>query len=1047
MITFAIHYLEPGTADTWEKVLPLYPFTYAELLDERLDEATVTVFSRVPCFKCMTVFRVTISETGEADTVTYYSLGNDNSPEYIPGSGLYKHSLCLIEYTKTLEGILCQTLTFTNDLGRLYLDEARAIYPTDIDDGEWPAYTTIDDILSSGEYNPDTMHPPTFASVLNGGTPLYIPSLNEMASFFKAYENVVEPSYSPWRVVSETYDRGTQVTASIHINNNGVNTVISSLVKGATITPRGYVTVKYKIVLRPIEDLTGYANDRVMYFGWSLVAATNQYPLRKWTITDVTNRCLELAEPLYGTETPRFMMDAEDAARYANVLAPEFSMTACTLREQLKIIGGYIHAEPRLVWPNVIKFVPIAQQRRAMVDVWNVPYTYRENSIGINEYCTSLRSTASNLVQSLPYGAGTMYEPARGVGEGAYRSMRSEIAYVRITEENAIIATQYPIYQIEDLRVGIDGNLTPVPVKKYVFEQTEYAANLSDTHGEFPKSKAYAIYYTQGQKNIKGMFFRAEEPPSIFIPDAFKKKFSISRILARCTSEKTLQEIENLLVENPQWLIAQVVYRPIYPALLSHGKPLYDSDAPKFEKIYQQGENLLESLYFGENLKGAAARLGNVQEQRTYILPRLSAVPSLSETIGGMSISGIKTEILSSYVRTTVELTKDYNRISEYVGIDSQKRVYEVSEKNAYDRSVLLRAFIVVGGKELTSDASPFSLDLDTVALLFGEHVATADAVSNCLVQGYDANDGPLNKIYLPVVASAIGNAMLFSFAYKDNYSAGAASVYTELENNTHGYFSQDIPYGDFFGRIHSVHFSLSSSPAVFSESVNPKFAMPNGSYASHRSKGDLIMDANARYLVRKDNRERLSFNLEIEYRSAASEIVVGSALAYLCGLVNGEYRQNVGAPRLYVLKNASVFNDLGISKLTREILTLPEQSDDNFFVYKGITDEDDPTATPGDFYIERNTDENNRCTSFSVKMFGNLPVFDNYGETVYGWIIATPVTETEQTVSDDSGGTYTETVYKGGDVLLMSTKNYTSAQGSNPPDIFENCKFVFKNK
>jgi hypothetical protein len=421
---------------------------------------------------------------------------------------------------------------------------------------------------------------------------------------------------------------------SVIINGETVNTLFfEERDNVVSLSRSGNIIIRYRLVFHPSSVIeTSSTYDEQAYFEWNITSVPNIYPLQDWTITDVTNRCLDLAEPLYGDEKPRFVLDPEDAEKYANVLSPEFTMTACTLREQLKVIGGYIHAEPRLVWPNVIKFVPISQQGRALVDAYNVPYTYRENSININEYCTSLRSNAANLVQSLAYGVGTMSDPATGTEQSSYRSVRTETVYARIVEGNAVIATQYPIYSIEDVHVGIDDFLTPVSVKNFVFEETEYAANLKDTYDVFPLSKAYAIYYTRGQKNIKGMYYKAEQTPSIFVPDAFKNKYSISLILSNCTEEKTLAQIDNELVSHPQWLIAQVTYRPIYPALLSHSKPTFDANAPAFEKIYQQSENLLESLYFGENIKGVAARLGNVQEQRTYVLSRLGEIPRLSET-------------------------------------------------------------------------------------------------------------------------------------------------------------------------------------------------------------------------------------------------------------------------------------------------------------------------------------------------------------------------------------------------------------------------------
>jgi hypothetical protein len=399
-------------------------------------------------------------------------------------------------------------------------------------------------------------------------------------------------------------------------------------------------------------------------------------------------------------------------------------------------------------------------------------------------------------------------------------------------------------------------------------------------------------------------------------------------------------------------------------------------------------------------------------------------------------------ELLSSYIRATVDLTKDYNRISEYVGIDSQKRVYEVSERNTYDRSVLLHTTILVGDDSLESDASPFSLDLSTVAELFEDPTdATQRAVSNAILKSYDIGGNLIGSQYLPVVSSAIGNAMLFSLAMKDNYSAGTSSIYTALQGGTeaYGYFSTDVPYADIYGRIHSVHVALSSVPAEYTGAQNPELFMPNGQGASYTGSADIVMDEDERYLVRKDNRERLSYNIEIEYRSAAEEIVVGSALAYLCGLVNRSYMENATSadtPRLYLFKKQ--MNELGLTKLTRQILTLPTTTNDDFFVFN--------KGEKGYFSITKEEIEG-RCTSFKLSQ-KVTPQFEisGYGDMVYGWCIATPVKTETRTVSNEAGGTTTETVYTGGDVLLMSTKQYVFAQGSDVPNIFENCKFVFKN-
>jgi hypothetical protein len=146
------------------------------------------------------------------------------------------------------------------------------------------------------------------------------------------------------------------------------------------------------------------------------------------------------------------------------------------------------------------------------------------------------------------------------------------------------------------------------------------------------------------------------------------------------------------------------------------------------------------------------------------------------------------------------------------------------------------------------------------------------------------------------------------------------------------------------------------------------------------------------------------------------------------------ENATSADTPRLYLFRKQ--MNELGLTKLTRQILTLPTATDDDFFVFK--------KGEKGYFSITKEEIEG-RCTSFKLSQNGT-PQFEISGDMVYGWCIATPVKTETRTVSNEAGGTTTETVYTGGDVLLMSTKTYVYTLGNNTPNIFENCKFVFKN-
>lgn len=102
----------------WEKQYEaVRPFEYCNLLDERLDEAALTVIgSSVELYKPTDIVMIGIpgQEEGEPPTFMYYTVASDLPQELPNGSGKWKHDLSLIELTKLLEGVACQAVTFTN---------------------------------------------------------------------------------------------------------------------------------------------------------------------------------------------------------------------------------------------------------------------------------------------------------------------------------------------------------------------------------------------------------------------------------------------------------------------------------------------------------------------------------------------------------------------------------------------------------------------------------------------------------------------------------------------------------------------------------------------------------------------------------------------------------------------------------------------------------------------------------------------------------------------------------------------------------------------
>ena len=99
------------------------PYNYAELLDERLDEAYLTLYGLEEEQPLLLHEMKVVSNTSSNPFEQHMVVASDNVTELPAGSGKYKHELYLIERTKLLEGYIGQSLTFTNALGKIHVTD------------------------------------------------------------------------------------------------------------------------------------------------------------------------------------------------------------------------------------------------------------------------------------------------------------------------------------------------------------------------------------------------------------------------------------------------------------------------------------------------------------------------------------------------------------------------------------------------------------------------------------------------------------------------------------------------------------------------------------------------------------------------------------------------------------------------------------------------------------------------------------------------------------------------------------------------------------
>lgn len=845
-----------------------FPPKTESLLDERLDMARIDLAGYPGgVFPYMAEAEITFTDYTGASQTVYYLVSADYIFETPVGSGLYDHNIDLIEETKYLECFLVDTQTYTNRLARNY--EAAEVTP--IIKGDNP--------LGIGPTTPDS-----YVSPLSVGDYFVFESMNTVL-------NRIGPTNGLMTVTKDGVDE---------FQTGDLDQQYATTMSEGTYR----VTYYWQIIASTLSQ-----EGSVVYYFEVLSPTSPQV----WNIATVIDRLLMIAEPLRRNDgAARFSLDSSIRSRLSAIEAPEFAFTTDTLREALNQIGGFIHAMPRLKrwYPtpvNDFQYVVSFDFYGGMEESSAASYPYVAESYGadIESYATKLDSQVNNLVNSMQDGSGTITEPYYD----GYKTVRTETAYARISDSGMIIETQFPIYDVIAVKAGIlpgqtyeGGDITP-----YVFESADYS-RMSSVMGTYPTSKMYAVYFVQGEKNIMGLDFKRPNA----ISEALEK-YAIVNIL-RVTSGHN--DFDMLTGNDPDpnayaQLAFQVTYRPIWSARVQQTKSNISGILKPRALAYNQSANLIESRYYGENLKGTIARIGNVGRSRTFIGQKLSSIPKCGQLFDeDYYIAGVSVEWGVYDYKCTLALSKDFNRLSQYIGIDAQKRYYEVSEKAAYNRNINFTDYLVIGDSMGEADDTYFNNVSGLYQIIFTFSSVAKSRITHVLASGYsnsDVTEPDLPTMLLPVIACAFGNSMVFSFTYADNYSAGNQSVYNNISSQTGegdvtGYFQQGTAYADTYGRMEYLRWDMkrtTEAQDTLTEQTRTGTALPQ--YVP-MAMGDTVLTTGSKPMwIKKDSREKISVNYQIEFVTNRKNLVIGSGFAKTCPLV---YNRTSGGAQLWILPN-----------------------------------------------------------------------------------------------------------------------------------------------
>lgn len=485
-------------------------------------------------------------------------------------------------------------------------------------------------------------------------------------------------------------------------------------------------------------------------------------------------------------------------------------------------VGNYIHAIPELKFGSNDRFM-ITFNRLGRTDEKQSKSTKLSifNSRSVEDYISATSSYVTNMVQLGGY-----------IEEWVAPKTTSETLLV--SNDTAAIVVSKPIIELMELKVRRNSDGAIKDMTNYIYEENVYKT-LSIDFDVVP-NRGIALYYQLGTNVITGGNYQLPQQLNNAYTDyAIKKVISCAFNGYPVTPGLSTAAWTNLKVNDYSFFVR---YRTKDSVRQSHIRPdlrkyLLNTKWDKYPEHNQfnnQTDVVVDSLKFGSNMFGKLIRTGNNAYDIYEWNDRWENVKHKGELyrINGELYYVAKTQhtIYNSHIISKVSYSKDYNELSNVIGIPSEPRFYEISEQSLIRRDFEINDILL-----LTDDdsqlayGSNYLFNLEHLSNLilsegtgFAKYAVTIFKGDND-ADKYDQTVGEKDlyiNILTPINAYSSDNTLTYEWDMLDNYSAGDKVIATEQfdaagnKPNKGSYNSLwAVKYTDIYGKAALLDFYI----------------------------------------------------------------------------------------------------------------------------------------------------------------------------------------------------------------------------------------------
>lgn len=496
-------------------------------------------------------------------------------------------------------------------------------------------------------------------------------------------------------------------------------------------------------------------------------------------------------------------------------------------------VGYYIHAVPEIKFGDDDRFL-ITFNKLGETDLSINKSTKQTiyNFRGIEDYISACSSYVNNMVQL----DGEITE---------WVAPKTSSDNYLIANDTCDIQVSKPIIELLSViakKVGststghdIIPQGTEIDLTSFIFEENIYNT-LGISQSVFI-NKGVALYYKLGEKKIEGCQYQL---PTVNTGDVYND-YAIKKVIwSACYGYDG-----NIQGNTVGWTdvkvndyIFKITYRTQDNVRLQSTRPdlrkyllssKYDS-VPQQVQFNNQQDILVDSVKFGNNVYGKLIRTGNtnykVAEWSTSY-DNIKHKGELYDINGDLYyVAKVKHTIFSTHIISDVEYAKDYNQLSQVVGIPSEPRFYEISEQNAIRRDVSINEYVYLDlirgfGQEQIGWGTLLNIE-HLSKLMFGNEtdfskfmLLTFKGDQDETNFEYVLGDKNFRKdILLPINAYSSSTTLTYEVDCVDNYSAGDKVINSIQPVDTHENYNSLLAerYTDKFGKSALLDFYILDS-------------------------------------------------------------------------------------------------------------------------------------------------------------------------------------------------------------------------------------------